>query len=245
MLIDIIGQNNTVTFNSYIASKIGLNQAIYLSELLREYAEAQSEKRVIDSYFTLDRAKIYSRTTFDEAVQQGMDVLFVKLNILLKRTSQIDPLNEEISINMNNLINVFATDDEKAVKDLNKLTKSKTAVRLSERQKYKVDLKNNLRCSNSELLQAYRDWIEGVYANPNGFLSPKAIQLFQETVDNFAQNDLDLALKIVEIATIHGYRDAQWAINMFKKDYEKQFNLEHGIKSNKPARVVQLSNEVF
>lgn len=246
MLIDILSQSNNVTFNSYIANKIGLNAAIYLGELINQYSNSENNKKMNGDYFSIDRVSIFARTTLDEATQKNLDIIFVKLNIMLKRMSILDPNLEEISLNMQNLVNIFASDNEKIIKDLNKMSKLKTAPRMSQRDQYKLNLKNSLVCSNDELLQAYRDWVEGVYANPKGFLSTTAIKIFQETVDKFAKGNLDLALKIVEIATINGYRDAEWAINLFHKNYEKQFNLEYGIKSNKPTdRKVQLSNEVF
>lgn len=243
MLIDILGPSNIVEFNSTIANKIGLNGAIYLSELIRQYNISKNTDTLIDDYFTLDRTNIFERTTLNEQSQQEIDILLMRLNILLKRPSDLDPLCEDININMSNFINMFASDNEKLSSDLKKFATSKSN-KMSQRDKHKLELKSQLRCSNRELLEAYKCWIDGVYDNPKGFLSVTAIKVFQKTVDDFAKGDLDLALKIVEIATIHGYRDATWAINIFNKDYKAQFEREYAIKSTAQRKVI-LSNEVF
>ena len=117
---------------------------------------------------------------------------------------------------------------------------------MSMRQKTILELKDFIKCSNEELLNAYRDWVDGVYANPRGYLSKRAIIVFQRDVDEFARGDLDLALKIIEIATINGWRCAEWAINTFKKDYAKDFYANYTqVAPSMPQRSVSLSDEVF
>ena len=55
----------------------------------------------------------------------------------------------------------------------------------SQRQQYINMLKNSIECSNYELLTALRDWVDGVYARPNGFLSKSAIKIFQDTLNSY------------------------------------------------------------
>ena len=83
------------------------------------------------------------------------------------------------------------------------------------------ELKNSIVCSNYELLTALRDWVDGVYARPGGFLSKSSIKLFQDTLNNYTQGDLDLALAVVRVATIQGYRDCTWAINLYESNKAK------------------------
>lgn len=243
MLIDLLSDNNSISFNSYIASKIGLNAAIYLSELLKQYSFCRNNNYLNENYFTVDRVAIFNRTTLTEEQQLNIDVILMRLNLLLKRRSIQDPLSEDYFIHVDNILNLFASDDEKINKELKKITKAKAPTKLTQREQHKVTLKAGIKCTNEELLQAYRDWVDGVYENPHGFLSQKSIQIFQNTVDEFAKGDLDLALKIIDIATINGYRDAQWAINVFHKDYEKEFTKKSATKST--VRKADLSSEVF
>ena len=99
--------------------------------------------------------------------------------------------------------------------------------------------------TNQELMSAYSDWIDAVYAN-KGWMSKKAIVVGQAVVDEFSKRNLDVALKLIEIATIHGYVDMTWAINR----YNEQYNVKRVVSNNtvtpkvasKPAAI---STEVF
>ena len=69
--------------------------------------------------------------------------------------------------------------------------------------------------------------------------------MFKETVDNFAQGNLDLALKIIDIATVNGYRDATWAINVFNRDFAAEFNRKYRMNPPVAQKKQKLSDEVF
>ena len=66
-------------------------------------------------------------------------------------------------------------------------------------------------------------------------------------IDIFSQRNLDVALKVLEIATINGYRDMSWAINKYKnenKNIKQNFVNPRPFVESKPA--VPLSyHEVF
>ena len=93
-----------------------------------------------------------------------------------------------------------------------------------------------------------RDWVDGVYARPNGFLSKSSIKIFQDTLNSYTQGDLDLALRVVQIATVQGYRDCQWAINMLQdseKRKQKQNNTQIRVTEQQVATKKDLSDIVF
>ena len=69
----------------------------------------------------------------------------------------------------------------------------------------------------------------------------------QQVVDDFAQGYLDVALKLIQIATIHGHREMMWAIDAYKRDYKINF-LKPQITPTQTVPVqneVKLSGEVF
>jgi hypothetical protein len=63
-------------------------------------------------------------------------------------------------------------------------------------------------------------------------------------VDEFSNRNLDVALKLLEIASVHGYRDIQWAINKYNQEFRVSYSTSPEVR-----RVVtknsQLSSEVF
>ena len=79
-------------------------------------------------------------------------------------------------------------------------------------------MKLNIVTNNSELRSAYISWIDAVYEK-DGFMTKQAVVSAQAKVDEFSNRNLDIALKVLEIASISGYRDITWAINAYNRDY--------------------------
>lgn len=253
MFIDMLGTNNMVCFNRIIAGKLGLHPAIYLNELLRKCSSSiQAKKLIEDKYFILDRGDIFSRTTLTEQEQLSIDLLLIDLKIIEKRKSQIDGLSDEIFLDLDALVALFT--DKTIIKTTKVLSETKTKQRgaISQREQHKQELKKNTttlikeKYKEKEVVQAYLSWIDGVYLNPKGFLSMKAINLFQETLSNYVKNDLKLLLAILDVATANGYRDATWAINAFEENYRKFYNEEQNQdKSRITDKAKVLSSEEF
>ena len=134
---------------------------------------------------------------------------------------------------------------KKAAKHKNWPAKHGQKTRQTKADVIKQNLKTNIVTTNQELMSAYSDWIDAVYAN-KGWMSKKAIVVGQAVVDEFSKRNLDVALKLIEIATIHGYVDMTWAINR----YNEQYNVKRVVSNNtvtpkvasKPAAI---STEVF
>lgn len=245
MLTELFSTNNYVSFNIKVAEVLGLHTAIYVSELININNKAIHKNKVDESgYFKIDRKYITSRTTLLQDEQKQIEDKLSEIQVL-----EINPNDRDtFKININNLANIAVSDDVKFLKDVSKITATAKPAKKNKRQSYIDMLKDCAAHDNEELNQAYLDWVDGVYANPKGFLSPKSIKVFKETVDNFANGNLDLALKIIDIATVNGYRDATWAINVFNRDYAAEFNRKYRLNNpvNSSVKSKQkLSDEVF
>ncbi len=246
MLTDLMCTDNYAMFNVKVANVMGLHAAVYVNEILNITQKAQQKRKIVDGYVTIDRDYVHRRTTIFPEEQISIDKKLVGIGVL--SVAENNPDNIQLSVDT--LANLVAADDANLLKKVTKLTEVKSVVqsstKMSMRQKTILELKDFIKCSNEELLNAYRDWVDGVYANPKGYLSKRAIIVFQRDVDEFARGDLDLALKIIEIATINGWRCAEWAINTFKKDYAKDFYANYAqVAPSVPQRSVSLSDEVF
>ena len=246
MLTDLMCTDNYAMFNVKVANVMGLHAAVYVNEILNITQKAQQKRKIVDGYVTIDRDYVHHRTTIFPEEQISIDKKLVGIGVL--SVAENNPDNIQLSVDT--LANLVAADDANLLRKVTKLTEVKSVVqsstKMSMRQKTILELKDFIKCSNEELLNAYRDWVDGVYANPKGYLSKRAIIVFQRDVDEFARGDLDLALKIIEIATINGWRCAEWAINTFKKDYAKDFYANYTqVAPSVPQRSVSLSDEVF
>jgi len=251
MLLDLLCTDNYISFNIKVANTMGLHAAIYINELMNISRKAEKKATFTpDGFMIVDRNYIMSRTTLSIEEQSTLDKKIQKVGVIELKEDNPDCLQVHIDI----LANIIASDEAALLQKVSKMTavkKNSPGAGISARQRNIQALKNCIKCSNTELLEAYWDWVDGVYANPKGFLSKKSIEIFQRGLDDFTKGDLDLALKILEIATINGFRCVDWAIEKFQRDYAKDFYRQFiqpampvpDVKA--PVRSTQLSDEVF
>lgn len=217
MLIDILNSNNYISFNITIAKVFGLNAAVYCSELLNIYKKCELKNKFVDdNYFKLDRKYIFDRTSLSIEDQIKVDANLMKVNIISKHKDDPDIIKFDFEL----LYSIASSEDLKLLDKVSKKVKinSPKGTRESMRQRMINDVKNSIECSNYELLTALRNWVDSIFANPNGYLSKSVVKIFQTTLNNYTKGDLDLALRIVEIATTQGYKNCEWAINVYEKD---------------------------
>lgn len=249
MLMDILATDNMASYNVKIAQVMGLHTAIYINELINISAKATRKNKLIsDKYFLLDRKYITKRTTIDEKEQLAIDYKLCKNSIIIKPENSSDT----IYLNIDKLAEMLSSDDEKYLQKISKSTKVVTTalpgLKQTMKQKQAIEMKAYITTTNDELKQAFEDWIDSVIANPKSSgLTKTKVNLFQRDVHTFANGDLDVALKVIELAIKGGYVDAQWAINNFNRDYANSFRKRFvNTEVSGAGRKVALSNdEVF
>lgn len=240
MVLQLDSLMSNISYNVKLAKMIGVLGSVYLSAtyLFLNKDNRNSE----DSDFTINRAYLNNIAGLTKEDQIKAEECLVALGL-----AEITHLAgmDKIKLNPKEISKLIAENDPKKLDQIKeKLGTStldiKNDSKLSKRQLTANALKKYIMCSNPELSKAYRGWIDGVYANPNGFLSQVAIEIFQNTINSYTKGDLDLALELLEIATVGGYRDATWAI----KEYEKRN--PNGIKQKpQPLKPMFNKEEVF
>ena len=73
MLIELLSMSNYVNFNVKLAHILGLNTAIYLSQIMDINEKAIRKDKVDKNFFTIDRNYITSRTTIAEKEQKEIE----------------------------------------------------------------------------------------------------------------------------------------------------------------------------
>lgn len=244
MLIELLSTSNYSQFNIKVAQIVGLHSAVYLNELMNINEKAIRKNKVSGDSFILDRQYIQSRTTLTEDEQLEIESNLLKIGVLKK--DDIDP--NVISLDITALTTILMSPDETLIKNIQDVVKvSKSAAKLSRAESVKNNLKKAVTATNDELRLAYYEWIDSAYEQ-NGKLSKAAVVSAQQVVDDFANGYLDVALKLIQIATIHGHREMMWAVEAYKRDYKINF-----LRSQSAPRVatptqgvpVKLSEEVF
>lgn len=238
MLIDLLSMDNYVHYNIKIAEILGLHPAIYISELLNINEKAVRKAKISDNCFVVDRGYIQKRTTLSKEEQKEIDGMLLNLGILKKPDDNEDSVTLDLTV----LTSLIAAEPI-SLKNLEKVIAASSPKRKRTKAEAIIDsLKSHVQVSNDELRDAYFDWIETVHSK-QGWMSVKSVTVAQKTVDNYCDHNLDLALQLLEIASLHGYRDIQWAINKYEDDYKLSYRIP--ASPQKDVSSTGLSKEVF
>lgn len=219
MLIDVLNSYNYISFNIDAASILGLNAAVYCAEVLNIYKKASIKKKLIDGdYFKLDRGYISNRTSLTIEDQLKVEANLSKIGLITKQVDNPDNIKIDVEL----YASIISSEDKKLIKDISSKVKIKDpkGVKMTQRHMIQEALKKGIVCSNDELLSALKDWVDAIFTNPNNYLSKKTIEMFQNTLSDYTKGDLDLALRLVKIATIQGWKDCEWAIKSYEQDQE-------------------------
>lgn len=220
MLIDIMSPYSYLQVNTKMISIFGLNVAAYWAELLNIYSRVIKKKKdeVIqaDGYFTIDRDYIKSRTSLDLSEQAKCDKALVNVGALA-----VDPEKPDlICISLNRMMEILTEDDTAVILNIQKQAKAKKG---SAAETKALMIRNNLKKAvvnaDQELVVAYHTWIDSMMDSKK-VLTKAAVEIFQKTVENYSTSK-QVKLKIIEIATIHAWANADWAINSYSKDSKK------------------------
>lgn len=218
MLIELLSSSNYVNFNVKVAQILGLKAAVYLSQIMDINEKAIRKNKVNENFFTIDRKYVESRTTLTKDEQVSIEKDLLNIGILEKHSER----KNAICLNITTLTSIIMTPDEDLLKDISSLSKSKK--RQTKSEVIEENLKNNILTTNVELREAYEEWIESVLAK-KGMMTKAAVIHAQPTLDKFCNRNLDIALKVLEIASIHGYEDINWAINSYNKDFKVNYSI--------------------
>ena len=232
MLLDVFDNDNSIPINYKTIQIFGLPTAVYLTELINIYKKATRKNKLENGYFKVDRNYINNILSLSIEEQLACDLNLSKTAVLKKSEDNPDLIKLDVAM----YLSILTNGDFKLYENIKQQMSIKRpkGVKESGRRHIINALKDSIVCSNFELLSALRDWVEGVYSNPNGFLSKSAIKIFQDTLNDYTKGDLDLALRIVKIATVQGYRDCTWAINLFEESERKRIK-----QQNNKVRVTQ------
>ena len=247
MLIDLLNSSNYIMINRDAIRVFGLNTAVYCSELLNIYKKAVEKKKLYDGqYFKVDRNYIEKQTSIPVEEQLKCDLNLVKVNVI--KISENDP--DIIYIDIEVYASILSSEDVKLLDTVSAKVKAKNVKgsKASQRERIIVNLKSSIECKTVPVLVALRDWIDSVMSDPKKYLSVQQVSLFKEKLDEYCNGDLQMALKLIEIATIHQYVDCQWAINAYEKDKQIQSSIQKSnaaIRKTSQIQTTALAEEAF
>lgn len=221
MLIDVLNSNNYISYNITIAQVYGLHAAIYVSELLNIYKKVQIKNKFVhEDYFKVDRRYVFKRTTLTADEQLVVEQNLMKLDIITRDEENVDV----IKFDFEKLVSLSICDDIKKVEAISKKvsTDKPKGIRATKRDRAKQALKDGIVCNNYELLTAFRNWIDTLYESPHVYLGKTVVEEFVKAIMDYCKTDYALGVKVVKLAAIQGYKNAQFAISLYEKDTKRK-----------------------
>ncbi len=237
MLIDLLNSQNYIMVSIDAINIFGLNTAIYCAELLNIYKKAYLKHKLIqDTYFKVDREFIEQRTSLDAKEQVKCDINLSKVDVI-SRLDDDDP--DTIKLDIEVYASLLSSEDIKILEKVSKAVKqtSPKGIRQADKQRAINKVKDSIECKDIDILFALKGWVDSLFDQGKG-LSKIQARYFKDKLDEYCNGDKKAALKIIEIATIHGYIDCQWAISLYERDV-----LKKGIPNNRSGNFTQVNTQ--
>ena len=246
MLVDLLSPANYIMVNRDAIKILGLNTAVYCSELLTIYKKVVKKKAFLENnFFKVDRKYIEDQTSLDTKEQTVCDLNLQKVNIV--KIDEKDP--DLIFFDVEIFSSVLASENIKLLNKVSEKVKVGRPKGTTESSKKRIvqNLKDSIRCNNYDILLALRDWIDSVTADPNKYLSIQQVELFKEKLEEYCEGDAQVALKVIEQATIHQYINCQWAINNYEREQANAKKSAGVLRTNtqKTTTINGVSEETF
>ena len=247
MLIDLLNSSNYIMVNMDAIRIFGLNTAVYCAELLNIYKKAVTKKKLYDDvYFKIDREYIKKQTSIEIEDQLKCDANLLKVDIIKINEENPDIIFFDVEVYASLLSSVD-------IKLLDKVSaKVKVAnpkgTKQAQRDRIIVALKESIECKTYEVLSALKGWIDSVMADPKRYLSKQQVAAFKDRLDDYCNGDLQKALEIIRLATVHAYVDCQWAINVYERNNQparSQLQVNNTVRVTEQKKTVEVGEDAF
>lgn len=209
------------SYNLDVAKVFGVYTAVFLSCLDNEF-EYQSRAHSIseDKSISLSRAEIYERTALDDEQQADVELSLSQSGVLIVKPLKNIPNKNYYSINYEQLNKILLAEDPSKVlgeEKANQLIRKPRVEPISKRKNRILQLKKKITVQDPVIQQYLCDWIDAVYTNPKGFLSPTGVTIAQEELLAYAEDSQEKQIAILKIAIKGGLRDMTWAIQRYEE----------------------------
>lgn len=144
------------------------------------------------------------------------DLNLAKVNVI--KINETDP--DVICLDVEVFASLLASEDVKLLANVSKKVKVENPKATKQKTKDRMiaQLKSCFECKNADVLFAIRGWIDSICTDPTKYLSKQQVLAFKSKLDDYCDGDAKKALAIIELATVHGYVDCQWAINLYERN---------------------------
>ena len=247
MLIDLLNSSNYIMVNMDAIRIFGLNTAVYCAELLNIYKKAVTKKKLYDDvYFKIDREYIKKQTSIEIEDQLKCDANLLKVDIIKINEENPDIIFFDVVV----YASLLSSEDIKLLDKVSAKVKvaNPKGTKQAQRDRIIVALKESIECKTYEVLSALKGWIDSVMADPKRYLSKQQVAAFKDRLDDYCNGDLQKALEIIRLATVHAYVDCQWAINVYERNNQparSQLQVNNTVRVTEQKKTVEVGEDAF
>lgn len=210
--LDIAGNSSYGRYNRKFAHLVGLEAAVYWSEIL-EVLDRVLEKKTfdMDGWFVLNRDYIKKRTTFSEEKQRECEDILSHLEIY-----QVSPDNQNrVRCDVKAFIKIIAEDDIETVKEVKAIAKAATKTAKAESKKAGIiSMLVNSLSESAEVTEKYRQYLEIAYNK--GLCQKAKLKNFADEINQFTSDD-SVKIQLLNIGIEKAYTKAEWIINAYTR----------------------------
>lgn len=203
-----------------IAKIFGVQASVFLSCIDSEHKyQERTHTLNANNTVSISRAEIYARTGLNDDAQKDVELALQECGVISVKPLQNVPNKNYYILNNDQLNRILESGDPKQVIDsekANQFIKGKRVEPTSKRKTHIIQLKKKVNLEDPVLQDYFIQWIDAVYSNPKGFLSPKSVEIAQEELMAYAKNSQEKQISIMRIAIKNGMRDITWAIQRYE-----------------------------
>ena len=228
MNLDLISTTyGQTTFNIKLAHILGLKTALYVSVITDALYQAKKKNKVSETgYFVIDRKYVYEMTTLTTPEQKECEKILNTLGYLVNGTKV-----NSISVDVGGIVKLVTEDDEKKIESIKtEITKLTSVDKEAQKEEaLSKALKSKIKETDFEIRDALFGWVDSLQGKAN----IKTVEIFENELNKYTR-DKKVKLELLKKATLNGYRDLSWVINVYEK--------EHNIKPTPSKQTGQAIN---
>ena len=244
MLVDVLSSDNYLYVNVGAVKILGLNNAIYCSELLRIYRKATKKKKIDDKgFFKVDRTYLKSRTSLSFEEQVECESSLSRINLVTINKDYLDTIKFDDKLYMS----IITQEDSKFLNELaKKVRTSKQTAKEVKRDRIILALKDNISNADEDIHTALEKWIDTLFINSKVLMTKETIAEFENSLVSYCGTDKKKALRLIEIATSQSWKNCLWEIKAYEQEQSlSKKNLNKRLSTSNVASNDDVGDIVF
>jgi hypothetical protein len=223
MYSNLFNRNNYIVINTDLISILGLEGAIYYSEISTIYSKAKEKNKIIgDNFIKVDRKYVQKKTSISIEKQIELDNAWTQISLIKVDESDknIIQINEDVVFSL-------LESSKKEVKKISKYLKPKYESKDTNKAKTMEEIKAKISHDDLEVVKELNRYVDAVsQLNPKiGSLTIQSFEIFQEDLLEFTKGNTKIYRELIRLGTKFKTFDTTWIIRKYKTELKNDKKL--------------------